>query len=228
MPGPWEKYRPQAGQAAPQPRVGQVFSLPPDPQQTFENNRVTRNDAVNQQNDAARIAIARAAQQRADQAAKAAQAAQALAQQQVQQQNRARRAPLDALNNQLRTTWDLYAKGPGATKGISGLMDFVPGGVNSAFDAAAASLAEIGQNAFRTPGIGSQSDKELAAFVAANRPSSSDWDAAAVQKLKNLENRLANQYKAYGIPYRPYRPKGYENIDAGGTQNRTIDFNDLP
>lgn len=162
----------------------------------------TRGDLIDNATKAATQA-AIIAKAKAD--AQAAQAAAAAA----QRDQRAKTAPLNALNNQLHTVWDLYAKGPGKTKGLAGLGDYLPTGQNSQFDAAAAGLAEIGQNAFRTPGVGSQSDKELAAFVQANRPSTSDFDPAIEQKMANLENRLAAQFKAYGMPYKPYRPAGF-------------------
>lgn len=130
--------------------------------------------------------------------------------QQSERDRAAARAPLDALNQQLRRTWDLYAQGPGSTPAWSpsALMDFNPlSDVNSRFNAAAAGIGEIGRNAFRTPGQGSQSDKELSAFIEANQPTASDTDAKIQEKLGNLERRLGAQYRAYGIPYQPYRPK---------------------
>lgn len=159
------------------------------------------------QNDAARIQLERErlriAQQAAGNAARAAQRAD-----QVSERDRnARLGTLNALNNQLRTTWNLYSQGPGATKGLAGLADYLPTPGNKRFDSAGAGLAEIGLNAFRTPGVGSQSDKELKAFVEANRPSSGDYDEQIEQKLQNLENRLGEAYRAYGVQYKPYRPK---------------------
>lgn len=149
----------------------------------------------------------------------------ALEQRKMQMEQAARIAQLNSLKNQLRTTWDSFAQGPGATHGLSGLSDYNPfNGKNAAFDAASASLADIGQNAFRTPGIGSQSDKELAAFVQANRPESSAMDDANVQRFSNLENRLGEAYKALGIPYTPYRPKGF-GPQKGGPQVIKYDKN---
>lgn len=131
------------------------------------------------------------------------------ARQQSQRERALARAPLDALNDQLRRTWDLYSKGPGATPAwsASSLADFNPySDANSRFNAAAAGIGEMGRGAFRVPGQGSQSDKELQAFIEANQPSASDTDAKIREKLGNLERRLGAQYRALGVDYKPYRP----------------------
>lgn len=129
--------------------------------------------------------------------------------QQSQRERALARAPLDALNDQLRRAWDLYAQGPGATPAWSArsLADFNPySETNSRFNAAAAGIGEMGRGAFRVPGQGSQSDKELQAFIEANQPSASDTDAKIREKLGNLERRLGAQYRALGVDYKPYRP----------------------
>lgn len=190
-----------AGGAAPQP--------PADPTFPYKGEGAALDNAskrADMQNDAQRIAIERQrlalAQQAAGNAASAAQRANQIS----ERDRQARVTPLNALNNQIRRVWDLYQQGPGATKGIRGAMDYLPTPGNRAFDTAGAGLAEIGLNAFRTPGVGSQSDKELKAFVEANRPSASDYDEQIREKLSNLENRLGEAYKGYGVPYKPYRP----------------------
>lgn len=137
----------------------------------------------------------------------------------------ARLAQLNALQKQLRTSWDAFAKGPGATKGMAGLADYNPfSDDNARFDAASAGLAEVGLNAFRTPGVGSQSEKELKQFVQANRPQSSDKDAEAIQKFQNLENRLSATYDSMGVDYQPYRPDGF-GAPAGGPHIIKFDKN---
>lgn len=105
----------------------------------------------------------------------------------------------------------LYKKGPGATKGFSGILDLLPTGKNAQFDTAGAGLGEVGLAAFRVPGVGTQTDADLRAFVDANRPSASDYDQRIEEKLHNLQSRLNQTYAAYGL-----KPQGI------------TDFNDLP
>jgi len=134
---------------------------------------------------------------------------------------------LRALENQIGRVRQLYKAGPGSTKGISSLMDYAPTSKNAQFNAAGAGLAEIGLGAFRVPGVGSQSDAELKAFVEANRPSASDYDTQIEEKLRNLETRLASSYEAYGI--KPQGSKAPPRITPKPkAQSRVIDFNDLP
>ncbi len=116
-----------------------------------------------------------------------------------------RLANLKALEAQIGRVGQLYQEGPGATSGLSGLMDYLPTNQNKQFDAAGAGLGEMGLAAFRVPGVGSQSDAELRAFVEANRPSSSDRDPAIEEKLRNLQTRLGANYQSMGIPYKARR-----------------------
>src|SRR5690606_25547211 len=87
-------------------------------------------------------------------------------------------AQFRALEEQIARVEELYRSGPGSTKGIRGLSDYLPTDANAAFDSASAGLGEVGLAAFRVPGVGSQSDTELRQFVAANTPRASDRDAA--------------------------------------------------
>src|SRR3546814_4333588 len=87
-----------------------------------------------------------------------------------------RLANLKALEKQMGRIRELYRQGPGATKGVSGLGDFLPTEVNSKFDSAGAGITQLAQAAFRVPGTGEQSDRELQPFVAAKQPSSWDKD----------------------------------------------------
>lgn len=110
-----------------------------------------------------------------------------------------RKAALDAIARQLQRTRELYNKnlrgvGPGS------IMEFLPTATNQQFNSAAAGLSDQAQNAFRTPGVGSQSDRELAAFIAANQPSASDFDKTIEQKFGNIEGRLIPQRRALGLP----------------------------
>lgn len=113
---------------------------------------------------------------------------------------------------------ELYKTGPGRTKGLAGVLDFLPTGRNAQFDTAGAGLGEVGLAAFRVPGVGTQTDADLKAFVDANRPSASDYDLRIKEKLNNLQSRLNQTYGAYGL-----KRKG-----SGGKASKVIDFNDLP
>lgn len=168
------------------------------------------------QDDAARLNIAQEAGRRADMAASRASEI-------AERDKNTKLAQLRALQNQIARTRQLYQQGPGATKGIAGALDYLPTPQNKQFDAAGASLGEIGLSAFRTPGVGSQSDAELKAFVAANRPSASDYDSQIEEKLRNLENRLRESYRAYGVQY---KPTGIGNAPRKPRQPNVIDFNE--
>lgn len=222
MARPWEKYQ-RGGNG--------IFQLPPDEQEQAQINSARVNTAgkatENRIADAtAGDAIAKARADRLRAEAEARQAAelesfrrahggmtpeQWTTAQNANREQAQRRAPLDALNSQLRRTWDLYQQGPGSTKpwSASALADFNPWSEsNSKFDVAGAGLGEMGRSAFRIPGQGDQAVKEMEAFIKANQPSASDTDAAIREKLSNIERRMGAQYKAMGVPYKPYRPKG--------------------
>lgn len=204
MPTPWERRQAQQAGIPIGPQDPAMRYEAPQAEADLQAKRTsTAKTAQDLQLDPRRLAI----QERA-----AAQKDQELAQarQTAERERALARAPLDALNQQLRRTWDLYAQGPGSTQpwSPSALMDFnLLSDSNSKFDAAAAGIGEIGRNAFRTPGQGSQSDRELAAFIEANQPKASDTDAKIQEKLGNLERRLGAQYNALGVPYKPYRPQ---------------------
>lgn len=153
------------------------------------------------QNDRERIGLAREANARAGKASEAAAEASRTASQLRKQQADAKLANLRAMENQIARVRQLYKQGPGATKGVMGAMDYLPTPANKQFDSAGAGLGDLGLAAFRVPGVGSQSDAELRAFIEANRPSSSDYDSQIEEKLRNLENRLSETYKVYGKTY---------------------------
>lgn len=130
-------------------------------------------------------------------------------------------ANIRAAQSQIDRINQLYMSGPGKTKGFSGVLDYLPTAANKQFDTAGAGLGEVGLAAFRTPGVGSQSDTELRAFIDANRPSASDYDAQIKEKLRNLQNRLDQTYSAYRINRQSLTQKK-------GKKGGVIDFNDLP
>lgn len=134
---------------------------------------------------------------------------------------RGKSAALDALSRQWQDVRGQYDQNF-AGRGISSLAEYLPLPRNSQFNSAAAGLSEQALSAFRTPGVGSQSDKELEAFVRANQPSNADSDEAIVQKLKNIENRMVTQRRMLGMPDRAPPMRG------GAVKSKVIDFNDLP
>lgn len=111
-------------------------------------------------------------------------------------------ANLNALVEQINRVQQLYeanlkdeAFGP-----ISSIGEYLPTPTNKQFDSAAAGLAEQGLAAFRVPGVGAQSDTELRQFVAANKPTASDYDSQIEEKLRQLRTRVNETRKALGLP----------------------------
>lgn len=201
MAGPWEKYgRGSSPQSIPiGPQDPTMPYKAPGAELDLEAKRAGMN------NDAQRIALERQRLQIAQQAGQRAEQAATTAEQISQREAAAKSSPLTALEQQIARVRDLYNKGPGATRGIAGALDYLPTPGNQQFDTAGAALAEIGQSAFRTPGVGSQSDKELKAFIEANRPYASDYDTAIEEKLRNLQTRLAAAKGARSAPPAPPR-----------------------
>lgn len=176
------------------------------------------NTRMNTQRTAASIDLARQAAARA--AAGQAQAAEASrrAGQIVRREQADKLAPMNAMANQISRVRELYSKGPGATKPWSAgaLADYLPTDANKAFDTAGRGLGALGLSAFRTPGVGSQSDAELRDFIETNRPSAADNDSVIQEKIRNLETRLREAYKARGVQYRPAGPRGAPRKPSGG------------
>lgn len=101
---------------------------------------------------------------------------------------------------QIDRLYELYNQGIGATQGPMGLLDYLPTEANAMFDTAGAALGDQGNAAFKVPGMGAQSDADAARFVAANQPMASDRDAAALEKLRALRQRLEANMEAQGLP----------------------------
>jgi len=92
---------------------------------------------------------------------------------------------------------------------------------NVQFESAGAGMADIGNAAFRIPGMGAQSDADAARFVAANTPLPTDSDLQIEEKLHNLEVRLNETYRAMGMtpPASPAGPMRNDTaIPAAGGQ----------
>ncbi len=231
MAKPWERY----GSAQPGAPAGIPIGLQ-DPAMPYKADGAALDNAGKRadiRNDAERIALerqrlilAQQAEARAAQAEERAAQAALAAQDAERRQREQKSSPLTALEAQIARVRDLYNKGPGATKGHFGALDYLPTPGNQQFDAAGAALGEIGLSAFRTPGVGSQSDAELRAFVQANRPYASDYDATIEEKLRNLETRLGAARKAQGMTPPPRRagttwygtPRNAPRKPAGGAK----------
>lgn len=200
MAGPWEKYR-----GAVQP----VIPVQADPLAVRREDRMAGSEAERIALERQRLAVtqqtAANTNARATQAQQlAAQAAQRAAD--ISKREQAEKlAPLNAMANQIARVRELYGQGPGATPSwsASSLMDYLPTDKNKAFDTAGRGLGQLGMAAFRVPGVGSQSDAELRDFIETNRPSASDNDVTIREKIRNLETRLTEAYRARGVQYRP-------------------------
>lgn len=202
MPGPWEKYR----TAPPQ---GNVFSMPdPEAQQRMANEQE-------------RLRMAHEAEARAGRAESRANTAQQaelytkglrMGPRGIEQipgwtggtqgakvnQVDMKQAALEALTNQINEVQRQFdANFTGAND--RGIFEYAPTPTNKAFDSAAAGLSEQALGAFRVPGVGSQSDAELKAFVDANKPDSWQYDAVNQQRLNNIRNRLDATRKGMGL-----------------------------
>jgi hypothetical protein len=143
-------------------------------------------------------ALANAAE--ADAALKARELANGTPQQQQQTQARTTRsAAMDALARQIDRVQDLYSTNF-ANQGIATPLEYLPTPTHQQFNSAAAAIGDQALGLFRVPGVGQQSDRELAAFVAANQPTANDSDLAITEKLNNLRNRINAARQATGLP----------------------------
>lgn len=201
MAGPWEKYR--SGQ--PQP----VIPVQADPLAVRREDRTAGNDAQRIALERQRLELARQTAAATNQRSVASQGMAAQAAQRANQigarEQADKLAPMNAMANQIARVRELYGKGPGATRSWTpgALADYLPTDANKAFDTAGRGLGSLGMAAFRVPGVGSQSNDELKDFIETNRPSASDNDVTIQEKIRNLENRLTESYRARGVQYRP-------------------------
>lgn len=131
-----------------------------------------------------------------------------------------RLAAFDSLVQQVNSTQKLFNAGPGATKGVAGVYDYLPSEANSKFNAAAAGLADQYTSAFRVRGVGSQSDADAARAAAASQPSASDFDGSALQKLQQVRERIDVYRKANGLP-----PAQWEGLNPQAERDLPFDPN---
>ena len=136
-----------------------------------------------------------------------------------------------ALQNLMDQLQAAYAAGPGSTKGIYGLSDYLPTESNDEFNTLAASLGDVGFAAFRVPGSGANSDTDQLRFINANTPTAGDRDTKIETKLANVQNRIDGTLAAYGMTREDLRahegqvaPPGPSAFDVlrtqGGQQER--------
>lgn len=109
------------------------------------------------------------------------------------------------LGNQIQTMRQRFASGPGSTKGVWGLEDYLPLTSNQRFDAAAnAARGNVG-NAFGFTGSQLNTPSEVTMNIGPYLPQSSDRDPVALDKmdqLQQLRDRALHQAIAQlgGIP----------------------------
>jgi hypothetical protein len=193
MAGPWEKY----GQQQP----GFTALTPPDP---YKANAERRADASDVRADEANRRAAAAAERAATNEA----ARIALERQKFEQaQHDAANPPLtdtqkaaaiagynsaDAIEKLVKDIEEKFAAGPGKTKGIKGLWDFLPSTVNDQFDTAGQSVR--GQVGTALGFTGGQLNSPIEAKMAVGPyiPQSSDRDATVQDKIQRLKD-LAQQ-----------------------------------
>jgi len=141
---------------------------------------------------------------------------------------------ITALSQQFNDVANQYRRNFKGKGPVKSAMEYLDVPAASKFNAAAAGLSEQFMSAFRVPGMGTQSDRELAAFIDANQPSAYDTDEAVEQKLKNIERRIVARRQALGLKGYPEKGaltgavKGMPKASPTKAKNNVIDFNDLP
>jgi len=106
-------------------------------------------------------------------------------------------APFNAIINRVQ---DLYDESIGKTKGIAGVVDYLPTDAAKRFDTAGAQLSQIGLAAFRTPGTGTVSDRDAIMFDKGNLPTADTRDAAIEEILGGLRRRVEEAYQGKEPP----------------------------
>lgn len=124
---------------------------------------------------------------------------------------------LDALASQIDRVTELYSKGFRGQGLLTPFeyIDSLPG--NAQFNSAGAGMSDQALAAFRVPGVGAQSDRELLSFIQANQPTNNDPDAAIEEKLSNVRRRVDAARTARGLPAWNWRQPG-QVPNTPGTQ----------
>lgn len=82
---------------------------------------------------------------------------------------------------------------------IKSSLEYLPSQEKGAINTTGAGLADVGLSVFKVPGAGTQSDKDAERFVAANQPSTTDFDYTFLGKIYNLRRRLDAKAKSMGL-----------------------------
>jgi len=152
------------------------------------------------------VAAAEARKATADAAKAERELATAPAMSKDQADQKGRMTRLISLAKQINRVQELYSAGPGKTKGLAGLADYLPTDANERLDTAGASLSEQGLGAFRVPGTGEVSNRDAIMFEKANLPSSGARDVRVEEQLRGLRARVDEEFKALGAA--PFRWEG--------------------
>lgn len=146
--------------------------------------------------------------------------APAMSKDQAEQKGRMTR--LMSLAKQINRVQQLYAAGPGQTKGLAGLADLLPTDANEQFNVAGAALSEQGLGAFRVPGTGEVSNRDAIMFEKANLPSAGRRDVAIEEQLRGLRSRVDEEFKSLGAA--PFQwDRGNPSPTSPADQRRTDD-----
>jgi hypothetical protein len=114
-------------------------------------------------------------------------------------QARAKLAAARMLREQLKEVRSLYKTTLGKSNGgIAAIAEYFPTPENRRFNAAADGLMPLARQAFRVPGSGADSDKELEVLVRSLLPRHSDYDAVNEQRMAQLESMIDGTEKEWG------------------------------
>jgi len=128
---------------------------------------------------------------------------------------------LDAIVGQVNDYSRLYRQGAGATSGVGGLADYLPGqfsDANARQDAAANLLEETAVGAFKVAGSGSVTDADARRLAAAYKPTRYARDAGTRQQLAGLRDRIDAARSAAGLPAAVWEPDTAQTIATGATK----------
>ena len=92
----------------------------------------------------------------------------------------------------------LYTAGPGSTKGIAGIQDYLPSAANKNFDTAANAARGIVGQTLNFTGGQLNTPREAEQAIGPFLPQSSDFDSTIVQKIQSLQE-LANNGRENAI-----------------------------
>lgn len=205
----WESYPAAGGQAAP---AGGVVVQPGSPLQTSKTAADVKQSEAGAAASAAqanRVNVLLPSEQR-EAAAKATkaeiEAAEAAKQAAKPKPPSAEQAAFDTTVSNMKAAVDtinLLTRQFNQTLAGRGLvkstLEYLPTQEKGAINATGAGLADVGFAVFKVPGAGSQSDKDAERFVAANQPSTTDFDYTYLGKLYNLRRRLDAKARSMGF-----------------------------